>query len=173
MFYNYNNHCINIYFISSYNCDWISENWPNCHTRPIPLFFLAQLMATLVRTLHIHSGITRLGWLVCFSRASFADPVNSQLRQWDPWRVLHGRHGSEIHPSDREMSLTPFNHAWTLWLALLGLIASPNSSNGRFNPPLVSHSPLHPPLPLPPPITCHQWYYSGFEKSCSKSSSVS
>ena len=29
------------------------------------------------RTLHIHSANTRLGGLVCFSRASFADPVNS------------------------------------------------------------------------------------------------
>ena len=28
-------------------------------------------------TLHIHNAITRLGGLVCFSRASFADPVNS------------------------------------------------------------------------------------------------
>ena len=28
-------------------------------------------------TLHIHSAITRFGGLVCFSRASFADPVNS------------------------------------------------------------------------------------------------
>ena len=28
-------------------------------------------------TLHIHSAITRLGGLVCFSRASLADPVNS------------------------------------------------------------------------------------------------
>ena len=28
-------------------------------------------------TLHIHSAITRLGGLICFSRASFADPVNS------------------------------------------------------------------------------------------------
>ena len=29
------------------------------------------------RTLHIHSAITRLGGPVCFSRASFANPVNS------------------------------------------------------------------------------------------------
>ena len=29
------------------------------------------------RTLHKHSAITRLGGLVCFSKASFADPVNS------------------------------------------------------------------------------------------------
>ena len=28
-------------------------------------------------TLHIHSAITRLGGLVCFSRITFADPVNS------------------------------------------------------------------------------------------------
>ena len=41
-------------------------------------------------TLHIHNAITRLGRLVCFSRASFANPVNLRLRQWDPWRTLHG-----------------------------------------------------------------------------------
>ena len=63
-------------------------------------------------TLHIHSAITRFGYLVCFSRASFAKPVNSQLRQWDPWRVLHGRHGSEIHPGDREMLLRSSKHVW-------------------------------------------------------------
>ena len=28
-------------------------------------------------TIHMHSAITRPGGLVCFSRASFADPVNS------------------------------------------------------------------------------------------------
>ena len=30
-------------------------------------------------TLHIHSAITRLGLLVCFSRASLAGPVKSRL----------------------------------------------------------------------------------------------
>ena len=84
------------------------------------------------RTLHTHSAITRLGGLVCFSRASFADPVNSWLRQWDPWRALHGRHGSEIHPSDGETSLTPFQAYLGLWLALLGPIASPNNPYGRY-----------------------------------------
>ena len=63
-------------------------------------------------TLHIHSAIIRLGWLVCFSKVSFAHPVNLWLRQWDPCRVLHGRHGSEIHLIDREMSLMPFKHVW-------------------------------------------------------------
>ena len=64
------------------------------------------------RILHIHSAITRLGGLVCFSRVSFADHVNSWLRQWDPWGALHGRHGFEIHPSVGETSPTPFKHVW-------------------------------------------------------------
>ena len=29
-----------------------------------------------------------------------------------PMEVLYGMHGSEIHPSDGEMSLTPFKHIW-------------------------------------------------------------
>ena len=35
-----------------------------------------------------------------------------------------------------------------LWLALLGLIASPNGPNGWFSPPPASHPP---PPPAPPP----------------------
>ena len=80
-------------------------------------------------TLHIHSAITRLGWLVCFSRVSFADPVNSWLRQWDPWRVLHGRHECEVHPSNRETSINAIKTCLGLWLVLMGLIASTNSPN--------------------------------------------
>ena len=63
-------------------------------------------------TLHIHSAITRLVNWSAFLWTSFADPVNSLLRQWDPWRALHGRHGSEIHPSDSKMSLRPSKHGW-------------------------------------------------------------
>ena len=114
-------------------------------------------------TLHIHSTVTRLGELVYFSRASFANPVNSWLRQWDPWGMLYGRHGSEIHPSDGETSLTPFKHVWTYGWHFWDLyIASPNSLNGRFNPPPASYP--SPPPTQPPPITRHQWYYSSFEK---------
>ena len=29
-----------------------------------------------------------------------------------PMGALHGRYGSEIHPSDGETSLTPFKHVW-------------------------------------------------------------
>ena len=35
--------------------------------------------------------------------------------------------------------LLAFHVHLDLWLALLGLIASPNSSNGRFNPPPAPH----------------------------------
>ena len=78
-------------------------------------------------TLHIHSAITRLGGLVCFSRASFADSVGlceftteTMGLAMGPTRgALSGRHGSEIHFSDRKMSLTSFKHVlaydWYLW----------------------------------------------------------
>ena len=52
-----------------------------------------------------------------------------------------------------------------LWLALLGLKASPNSSNGGFNSPLASHSPpsptppsSHPPTPYNMPSVMLQWF---------------
>ena len=129
-------------------------------------------------TLHKHSAITRLGWLVCFSRASFANSVNSRLRQWEPWRALH-QGGPEAWVWNSPQWWGDVCYAIQtclgLW-ALLGLIASPNSPNGGFNLPPASYPPPPPTssfLPTPStPITCHQWYYSGLENSCSKSSSV-
>ena len=112
-----------------------------------------------IHTLQIHSTITRLGGLVCFSRASFADSVNSWLRQWDPWGALHGRHGSEIHPSDDDVSYS-IQARLGLWQALLGPIASPNSLNGRFNPPLASH----PPTPYNAPSVILQWFWKKLVK---------
>ena len=56
------------------NCDWILENPPNCHTMPIPLYWPSNGYTC---TLHIHSANTRLSRLVCLSRASFVNPVNS------------------------------------------------------------------------------------------------
>ena len=50
-----------------------------------------------------------------------------------------------------------------LWLALLGVIASPNIPNRGNNPPPAAHlyttHPTH-----PPPYIFYSWYYSGFEK---------
>ena len=83
-----------------------------------------------------------------FLRASFVNPLNLWLRQRDPWRVLHGMHGSEIHLSYREMSIQA---CLGLWLALLAPRASPNSPNGEFNLPPASHPP--PPPASPPSCT--------------------
>ena len=139
---------------------YVTGFWKTNRIVTLGLFHFIGLADGYSCTLHIHSAIARLGGLVCFSRASFADPVSSWLRQWDPWRALHGRHGSEIHPSDRERSVSAIQACLDLWLALLGPIASSNGPNERFNLPPASH---------PPPIMCHQWYYNRFEKSCSES----
>ena len=90
----------------------------------------------------VHCCINELSWLVYFSRAGFADHVKSQLRQWDPWRALDGSYGSDIHPCVGDMSLKALQSCLGLWLALFGLIATPNSPIGRYNPPLASHPPL-------------------------------
>ena len=84
---------------------------------------------TCTQLQYTYSAITRLGWLVCFSRARFANPLNSWLRQWDQWRVLHGRLGCEIHISDRETSIYTIEAWLGLWLALLEPLASPNSTD--------------------------------------------
>ena len=152
-------------------CDWILENRPCTHIWPIAFYWPAN---SHTHTLPVHCCINGLSWLVCFSRHGFADRVKSRLRQWDPWRALDGRCGSDIHPCVGETSLKALQSCLGLWLALLGLIATPNSPVGRCNPPPASHPPLSPTHPShPPPYTCNPWYYSGCEKSCSKSSSVS
>ena len=117
-------------------------------------------------TLHIRSAITGLDWLVCFSRASSARPIDSQLRQWDPWRPLHGRHGYEIYPRNRETSVNSDQAYVSLWLALLGLIASPNGPNGGFSLPSASNllpSPTTPfshlPTPYVMPSVILQWFW--------------
>ena len=155
---------------------WLNIGKPTMYAHLANCFLLAQLIATLIHYHAIHCCINGLSWLVCFSRHGFADRVKSQLRQWDPWRALDGRYGSDIHPCVGETSLRALRSCLGLWLALLGLIATPNSPVGRCNPPPASHPPHPPPPPPtthPPPYTRNPWYYSGCEKSCSKSSSVS
>ena len=110
------------------------------------------------RALSMHWCITGLSWLVCFSRAGFADRVKSRLRQWDPWRALNGRCESDIHPCVGETSLKALQSCLGLWLALLGLMATPNSPVGRCNAP-----PASPPT-RPPSYTCNPWYYNCCEK---------
>ena len=74
------------------------------------LHFIAPANST--HTLSVHCYIKRLSWLVCFSRAGFADHVKSRLRQWGPWRALDGRNGPDIHPCVSETSLRPSRLVW-------------------------------------------------------------
>ena len=122
-------------------------------------------MATLVHYTYTVPLLSLVDWSA-FSRASFADPVSSWLRQWDPWRALHGRYGCKIHPRDRETSINAIQACLALWLALLGPIASPNSPNGGFNLPPTSHPPpppapppSHPPTPYNAPSVILKWFW--------------
>ena len=91
-------------------CDWILENRPNCHTKPSYSILFAHLMATLV----YYTYTVQLPGLVDWS--AFLEQVlltcKCMTETMGPVGALHGRHGFEIHPSDGEMSLTPFKHVW-------------------------------------------------------------
>ena len=51
--------------------------WKTDQIVTLGLFHFVGPVDGYTHTLHIHSAITRLGGLVCFSRGSSADPVNS------------------------------------------------------------------------------------------------
>ena len=54
--------------------------------------------------------------------------------------------------------LRPSSLVWAYdYIALFGLIATPNSPIGRYNPPPASHPPLHPPHPLIHASVILQW----------------
>ena len=93
-----------------HECACESGFWKTDQILTLGLFHFIGLANSYTQILSIHSTITRLGWLVCFSRASFANYINLQLRQYDPWRALHGRRGCGIDPSGNETSLRPSKH---------------------------------------------------------------
>ena len=141
--------------------------------------FLAQLIATLI---HYPCTVAIPG-LAAWS--AFLEQIFPTMwsHDWhngtDPRRALDGRY-AWVWYSPLSVLMTsvtsprPFQACQGLWLALLGLIATPNSPIGRNNPPPASHPPPPPTPPThPTPYTCNPWYYSSFEKSCLKSSSVS
>ena len=134
--------------ISQLFSTYVTGYWKIDHNVTLGQLHFIGLANSHTHALSMHWCITGLSWLICFSRAGFADRVKSQLRQWDPWRALDGRCGSDIHPCVDETSLKALQSCLGLWLALLGLIATPNSPVGRCNPPPASHPP---PPPTPPP----------------------
>ena len=56
---------------------YVTGFWKTDRIVTIGLFHFIGPANGHIHTLHIHSEITKLGGLVCFSVASFADPVNS------------------------------------------------------------------------------------------------
>ena len=150
---------------------YVTEYWKTDHVRTFGQLLFIGPANSHTHTLPVHCCINGLSWLVCFSRHGFADRVKSRLRQWDPWSALDGRYGSDIHPCVGETSLKALQSCLGLWLALLGLIATPNSPVGRCNPPPASH-----PTPLPPrPPLIHSIrdITVAVKKAAQKSSSVS
>ena len=123
-------------------------------------------------TLPIHNGITKpIGWLVCFSRANFANYVQSQIRQWGSWRALHERHGSENDPSGSETSLRSSRPMHMASISLTHRYF--NSPNRRYNLPLAAHCPLLPtssPSCLPTLLYMSLMIIQSLWKGCSKSS---
>ena len=109
----------------------MTEYWKTDHVRTFGQLLFIGPANSHTHTLPVHCCINGLSRLVCFSRHGFADRVKSRLRQWDPWRALDGRYGSDIHPCVGETSLKALQSCLGLWLALLGLIATPNSPVGR------------------------------------------
>ena len=136
---------------------YVTGFWKTDRNVTLGLFHFIGPANAYTHTTHSHCHYQ--AWLTgLLSRVTFADPVNSWLGQWDPWRALHGRHGCEIHLRDGETSIMPFKHAWAYdWLFWDSWLVQTVLTNGLARLRLPTH-PLHPPLPLPPPITCHQWY---------------
>ena len=133
---------------------YVTGFWKTDHIVTLGLFHFIGPGNGYTCILHIHSAITMLGWLVCFTRASFANPVNSWLRQW-----IHGGATWKTWVWNSPQGWGDVSYAiqvcLSLWLALVGPIASPNSPNGGFNPPPASHPP-------PPPAQGHiQDFYNG------------
>ena len=128
------------------------ENRPNCYTGPIPFYGPANGYTCV---LHIHSAITRLGWLVCFSRPSFTNPANSWLKTMGPMGGATWKAWVWNSPQWWGDVSYAIQTCLDLWLALLGLIASPNSPNGVFNQRLASH----PPTPYNVPSMILQWFW--------------
>ena len=89
---------------------YVTGFWKTDWNVILGLFHFISPANSYTHTLSIHSAITRLSWLDCFSTVTFTGHVKSQLRQWGPWRALNRRHGSEIDPSNSETFLRPSRH---------------------------------------------------------------
>ena len=86
---------------------YVTGYWKTDHVHTFGQLLFIGPANSHTHTLSMHCCNTRLSCLACFSRADCADHVKSRLRQWDPWRALDGRYGSDIHPCVGETSHRP------------------------------------------------------------------
>ena len=148
---------------------YVTGFWKTDRIVTLGLFHLIGPANGYTYTLHIHSAIIRLGWLVCFLYNDFCQSCKFMTETMGPMEGATWKAWVWNSPQWWGDISYAIQACLGLWLALLGPIASPNSRNGEFNLPLASHLPPPPTLPPPahpPPIIYHQYYYSCFEKSC-------
>ena len=106
---------IHIYVSNSYiHSYWnVTGFWKTDRIVTLGLFHFIGPANGYTCTQHIRSAFTRLGGLVCFSRASFADPVKFMTETMGSTGALHGRHAWVLSSSQWwKTSLTPFKHVW-------------------------------------------------------------
>ena len=97
--------CYYLYFCAVYS--FMTKFWKTNRNITLGQLHFIGPADSHTHTLSMHCCNTRLSCLVCFSRADFVNHVKSRLRQWDPWRALDGRYGSDIYPCVSKMSLRP------------------------------------------------------------------
>ena len=143
----------------------VTRFWKTDQIVTTDLFHFIGPASSCTHTPPIHSAIIRLGWLVCFYRASFANHVNSRMIQYDPWKALHGRHGSDIGLSGSETFLRPSKHVWVYgWHFLDSWLVQTVQTRVNLPPAACSPQPLTPspslpPIPLYLPLVILQWLW--------------
>ena len=107
---------------------------------------------------------------VCFHWRLIADPVKPPWCNTGSVGPVGGTNKDVTDARLLPMTVSTCPVDWVLFCHSLKTQHCCLCPYGSFNPPPAAHPP---PPPTPPPITCHSWYYSRCEKSCSITSSVS
>ena len=152
-------------------CDRICKNWSKSHRNWNPFYCWTFKLNSCTNQKHMD-----IDGHVCFHQRPFAIPVRPLRWTTGSLGPVNGINrdvsGTRLLP----MTVSTYPMDWVCFYHLLKTQHCCLSPSGKYNLPSATHPPPPPtpsPLTHPPPITCHQWYYSRCEKSCSKPSSVS
>ena len=171
----------NMWLINENICDWIYKNRPYWHKKwnVIYCWLLNLTLALPKNTNHI-----AIDGQVCFHWRLIADPVKPP---WCNTGSVGPVGGTNKDVTGARLLTTTVSTCPVDWVPFCHSLKTQHCClcpYGSFSPPLATHPPppptpppscppTPPPPAHPPPITCHSWYYSCYEKSCSKTSSVS